>query len=683
MKRSHQLRGETHKWNFSLHFFMAFALYWFPTHVIYTQAANTSSSNSSLSDAVSVSGAESGDGAASTSPTSSSSNKNNGEDGTKITGNDIDPKAKMLMSNIALFAATMAAPVLVKQCPKAPSVWIYAGSAALYLANEIGLFTKFKNASDAEMAAYLGRGDEDKQINSLESAADQTENAQKAAKTRALVAGIAAAGFSAATAMALVENYTSWVKVGNCGPPTAGATSAIDLPLLLDEAYVDVNPKLLTKDSDNFDFMISYEEQLDFIQGKKSSLNIDEYYERKAWSAAALNSMTGLKEAFLLATEFTFSALASPTLADEGGTNWSGSGVKAIVGMLGAGAGVIALNSKAIASSKMVKKPLTRAALFGGMSVFAIGAAFEASNAAKRLGERSDEYKKLANSLRSQVAQSSSTTNQKGLNQVVSGVTSSADKNSNSKDDSQICYTGSGTTSISVDESCTCVQKRTCKSTNLPDLSKLPDFAGQTLLTDELKALKTSADSIYSGDLKGANSASTKLGKNAARITKLRESLVGKINKDNIAAGGLGNYDLDKLEDKFQEQLLKKVNDSFNGLSPSQQSSLAGFAPALDPSDKGNKEEIDSAAPKGKIGAIAATSRGNKSNQGSSWDFNFDDDKNNGSDPEAAALAEVMANENDQYEIDGDINDDRNKDIFKIITGRYLKSAYPVIFEER
>ncbi len=695
--------------SYTLTFIVCTGLYW--THLPLAHAADSTTdtidenalgTTATSADTTVTTGTGNGVSAEST-----SSDGDNGNY-TKVEGKDIDPTSKMLFANLALFAATMAAPILLKQCQKAPSVWIYAGSAAVYLANEIGLFTRFQNASDAEMAAYLGRGDEDKQIDSLESAAEQTDKAKGAAKRRALVAKIAAAGFAAATAMALVENYTSWVSAGGCGPSTAFMDQ--NQTPLKDQLEKDsfghqqpINPSMLVMNSDNFDFLISYEEQMNYASGDLQSISIDEYHEKRRLSANMINEIPGIKSALMTAAQFALNSFSTIALADDdessdensedeeeesSGINWTGSGAKIITGMLGTGAGLVAMNSAKIGNSQMVKNPLTRAALFGGMAVFAGGAAKEASDAANALSERSSEYRRLADSLRNQVSQNTTNTSG-GVSQTISATRSDLDSTGISSGLEATCYTGSSTTSISVDESCACASSNSCKSANLPDISAMPEFAGKSILSDSLKSLKSAGDSVYAGRLEGAESSSSALGANAARISKLRDALVKKINKDNVAAGGDGTYDLDKLEDKFQDQLLKSVNDSFNNLSGAQQAALSSFAPAISDSDDSDadnkkKEETDSSPAVGGTGAIATGSTGGKSNKGGSWDFNFDEDaeKEKGM-SEAQALAQAMAQEDEEYVIDGDINDDRNKDIFKIITGRYLKSAYPVIFEEQ
>lgn len=728
--------------SFILNLVLCLGLY--SAHVPLSYATDSGSNLDALTQNVGNSGAKESDMTASgdapapaTAATKDSISNTNS--GTKIKGKDIDPRSKMLLGNIALFASTMAAPILIKQCPNAASVWIYGASAALYLANEIGLFTRFKNASDAEMAAYLGRGDEDKQIISLEAAAKQTEKAQKAAKRRAMIAKIAAAGFAAATVMALVESTEFYTGTGCEGG--SDVDNSFDRDLRNQQFDIDFNPTMMAMENtkaeaildfsgfidssrlntqaDNFDFMVSYQEQNDFFSGKTQSISIDEYHKRKQLISGDINRIQGLKSAFILLTKVTAELLTTEARADDSaqtsqetadsknnqstatgndssnsttqkkqktGINWTGSGVKAITGMLGVAAGVIFGEKIGIEQSKLVKLPYTRAALFGGMGVFAIGAAKESDEAAKKLGERSTEYHKLADSLRSQVKRSAST--EKSPYAQTISATGSGESGSNGNDgNGDMCITGKATTSISVDPNCTCATADSCKKTNLPDISKMPKFAGQSLLSDSLKSLKSAGDSVYAGRLKGAQAGAFNLGKNAARISRLRDALVKKINADSVAAGGKGNYDLNALQNKINGRLLKQVNEGFNKLTPSQQASLASFAPALSDSkstaSKDKKKKSSGSAAVGGTGKIAAGSGGPKTNSGSGFNFNFDEEnEDTKTDPEAEALAKAMAQEDDNYLIEGDINDDRNKDIFKIITGRYLKSAYPVIFEE-
>ncbi len=635
---------------------------------------------------------------------------------TKIEGENVDPTAKMLLGNIALFAATMAAPILLKQCPSAVSVWIYSASAALYLANEVGLFTRFKNASDAEMAAYLGRGDEDKQIQSLETAAEQTDKAVKAAKRRALVAKIAATGFAAASAMAIAENYWDWAKsaAGDCGKK--GTEGSVDIEELLLNKNINIDDfdfrkntkidtKLLVMNSDNFDFMMSYREQANFLDGELQSISIDDYEQQKRDFGEDINHFSGLKSALVSLTEISMSFVSATAQAEENGgessgdkkeeekksgINWTGSGMKALTGMLGAGAGLILAQEKFIEHTNFVKTPISRAVGFGGFTVFAYGSATESEDAAKKLEKRSQEYRKLANTLRTQIESNTTNTNAPAAQTIAQTSSGTGDDDSNSSDDN-FCITGNKVNNVNVDLDCQCASANSCKKTQVPDLSAMPEFAGQSLLSDSVKSLKSAGDSLYAGRLEGASTAANGLSKNAARISKLRDALVKKINLDNKAAGGKDDLDLNKLENKFADQMLKKVNSGFNNLSAAEQARLASFAPALGDSDKtaddDSKKKDDPAAGDpavGGTGQVAGGAGSGKKNAGTSWDFNFDEeDKSGAVDPEAAALAKAMAEEDGDYMIEGDINDDRNKDIFKIITGRYLKSAYPVIFEEQ
>jgi hypothetical protein len=138
----------------------------------------------------------------------------------------------------------------------------------------------------------------------------------------------------------------------------------------------------------------------------------------------------------------------------------------------------------------------------------------------------------------------------------------------------------------------------------------------------------------------------------------------------------------------------RQVENAFNNLSPREQQALSrlgsGFGTGSDGDDKDKgKEELAASGSSGKSKVIAADinpnagKASNKTADGAVWDFNFEDDAAKGAAEQAAIAAALAEDEVDDYKIEGDINDDRNKNLFNIITRRYLKSVYPVIFEEQ
>ena len=64
---------------------------------------------------------------------------------TTVEGNDMKATGKFLYANLALVAVGLLTPALVINCWKSWSVRVFAVAAALYVANEIGIFTKFNS----------------------------------------------------------------------------------------------------------------------------------------------------------------------------------------------------------------------------------------------------------------------------------------------------------------------------------------------------------------------------------------------------------------------------------------------------------------------------------------------------------------------------------------------------------
>jgi len=627
----------------------------------------------------------------------------------KIEGEDVDPKSKLIFSNILLFAAGLTAPLLVMKC-KTISSYIFAGAALVYLANEVGLFTGFTTATNKEMAAYIGRGDEDKQIDSLVTAANQTEKAKKAAKRRAFIAKIAAAGFGAASAAAMMEQ-ADWF-----GSATCAATGSINIKqtngilALQKSKFKDnfehfhhseiVNIKVLQENilisRTGTEAFFTYKDSIRFIEGDIQSSSIEEFEKEKGNELT--NSFFGNNKNLLVASLdlLTSKAFAqgndsSPEKEKKGFLDWSSSKTKGVSAALGLGAGALAATKSVgdtIMNSGIMKSPWTRAAGFAGFAAFAYGGSKESEEASQKLAKRESEYRRLASELRSKISQNTKVNPSDG-EQFIGPDTQTIGNNTIGIDNNSTCFTG-GAGSLNLDANCDCVKNGSCKKPEIPDLTALPSFTGQTLMTDSLGSLSSAGKDVFAGRLKGAETSGQALTSNAARITKLRDGLAKKLSDQNVKNGG-GPFDLEKQSEKFQDFALKKVNDAFNQLTPAEQGKLAsfgsGFGGLVDGDKKDEKEKVEESSVAGTgrkaVGDVNPNSGApsNKTAEGATWDFNFDEAE---AAAEQAAIEEaLMAEEDQNYVVDGDISEDRNKNLFNIITRRYLKSAYPVLFDEK
>ncbi|MCR9205177.1 MAG: hypothetical protein NXH75_11400, partial [Halobacteriovoraceae bacterium] len=249
---------------------------------------------------------------------------------------------------------------------------------------------------------------------------------------------------------------------------------------------------------------------------------------------------------------------------------------------------------------------------------------------------------------------------------------------------------GSG---MKVDQNCSCSKTNSCYQPDLPDTSALPAFSGTPLLADSIKSLKATSGDMFAGRLKAAKTNGQALTNGAAKITRLRDAMEKKINADRIKAKG-NPVDFDRNEMAFKNGYSKQLENAFNTLTPREQAALNGISGGYFPDTKDGKEEKED----DKLAGDSAVDVGNKAvtdvnpnpgqakdktADGGVWDFDFEQDAGAAAAEQAAIDAALRAEEDQNYVVDGDINDDRNKNLFNIITRRYLKSAYPVIFEEQ
>lgn len=615
----------------------------------------------------------------------------------KVEGSDIKAAGKFLFSNIALFTAAFVAPSLIKHCMKAMSTKIYMASALLYLVNEIGLFTGFNKSINREMVAYLNRGDEDKQIESLETAAKQTRKAKEAAKRRAMIAKVAAAGFSAATAMALYEIYKE-TPAGGGSPGSTCTTGAIKLNNLgplqkysFEQKSSEFNNWLLAESNlinqpETIPSLVAVEMDQDSLQFEQKKEDMIELFKTALNQVILQNAQAAEK----VGTDKDAKVVENKKTGEQK-IVVNSVGSKLLAAGLGAAAGMVALQAGTLGKTAeaWVKMAGARAAGFGVFAGTAFGAAKESEDAANKLEERAQEYDRLANSLRNQVTQDVGVDT--GKSQFIDQSVQTVDNDTGGIANNAVCLAGG--TGLKLDASCSCSKTNSCAQPDLPDTSALPAFSGTPLLADSIKSLKATSGDMFAGRLKAATTNGQSLTNGAAKITRLRDAMEKKINADRLKAKA-DPVDFDRNEMKFKNGYANQLEKAFNNLSPREQAALSGISGGYFPQtdkDKEEKEEDlakgDSAVDIGKKAIVDVNpnpgQNKDKTADGGTWDFNFEEDPKDAAAEQAAIDAALRAEEDQNYVVDGDINDDRNKNLFNIITRRYLKSAYPVIFEEK
>ena len=600
-----------------------------------------------------------------------------------------------LIGNIGLFAAALMAPMLIKACWKSTSVKIYAASGLLYILNEIGLFTGFNRAIHKEMVAYLNRDDQNKQIDSLETAAKQTAEAKKAAKRRALFAKIAAGGFGLAAAFALYEGYLeSKTGVPTCGPkPEAskqpGGEGKPD-PYFIQNlegtsAHVKFQEWLINENNSPIqmasilDFAIPYESAKAYQ--KKNSI-FDLLTQVLISKAMAAEKVGTKNDAKIITNKKTGE---KEIIVNTPGTKLAMTGAGAAAGLL--------IMSKLKMQSTFVKKWLkngyARAAGFGVFAGIAYASSRESTGAAEALEERENEYKKLSKSLQ-QASETKVGLNAGNVSMATPDFRPVPQEPVRNVTNNAVCLGGQGT---QIDQTCSCSKTNSCAKPNLAGLSAIPSLSGTPLVADSLKSLNGAAGDMYAGKLSGAKTKGNALANNAAKITRLRSGIEKKINSDRLKNNGKP-INFDENENAFRNGLKRQINDAFNNLTDKEQATVANLAGGyLGDPESSIEDEIQNIASAGNglggagsakdVNANPKNGTGGDEKENPAFDFNFDDGGLTAgtADGDLALDGTLGSDEDSEYVIKGDINDDRSKNLFKIITTRYLKSAYPVFFD--
>ena len=192
-------------------------------------------------------------------------------------------------------------------------------------------------------------------------------------------------------------------------------------------------------------------------------------------------------------------------------------------------------------------------------------------------------------------------------------------------------------------------------------------------------------DQYYKGNIEGANLlAEANNNKNAARLKKLNKSIRGNVNR-LLKQSGKKPYDFDKEIADQKATLASSLRNDYNNLPSDLKSKAFSF-------DK-DKKIMDKREPQSKRGAAGVAkakapppSKAVAKPKAKGGDFKFDFDMEDEEEQKKGlghTEDKAIEKELDQYETDQDDVSQRSEtSLFKIIETRYLKTAYPIFFEE-
>ena len=611
----------------------------------------------------------------------------------------------LTMTNLTLFATVAGSVAITLSCWNQTSSKIFVAATVLFATMEVLNWVSYKEASKRELAYYKNQ-DHDSQVKALEAAAKQTEEAAKAANTRAMLAKVAGAGMMAAGAMALYEGYraTAECAAANAAQPFSAAAAAkacTQAPFMasdycagsafsFNDGYFpvpyyanmrNISDQIKTAKNDTSAFLIAKEMESFYNGGVQSPSYLEFEALSKNFKSENVNKEFSLKEMLVEFYENAGEMIISNAYAQDQ--------IKTIIAAGGGGAlaGYLAMSKTEEQAFKQFKNGYIRGAGFIAAGAMAVGAGVQIAGAAQKMNQRAAEYRKLATTMNSKFADSGELANRASQQRITSAPVGGVESVDTSKD-GIACFTG-GDGTLNLDASCSCRATNTCKVSEVPKVDH-KTFSGAGLISNTAGLLGQTSNYLNKGQLSKAVTTAGKAGNMAARVNRLKKSLQDYINKKQVDSGNKP-FDFAGMEKKAQQDMINGVNKAFNDMNDSQRSQLANFAPSLGTENGQTVAEAkpvefkDEGPMTGRVGkGDSLASAGTPS----SMDFKFDLDEKG---EELPPIEDSMINgENvagvslDEYDTTsgGDIAPS-HEDIFKLIHTRYLKSAYPRFFVQR
>ena len=530
----------------------------------------------------------------------------------------------LLKSSILLFGVTFAGILIAKSCLKKASSVTFLAAATLYITAEITLFTKFYQDGNKELKAYQENKYDKRQVGSLEEASKRANSAAKAALAKSIIQAAAAAGFIAASVIAIIEAALDFPKfTGDCF--STGVFPETKIQLLAQSLLKALIPNTNAK--------------VEF------------------GTIGPMLAGIGVGAAAAVAISSAMSGALGSSMAGALGSGYTRGAVFAVFG----GFATWSATEAGIAYNKLKKN----------------------SSEYKRLAGEASRLKKKGQIIISE-DEEIYTREKQSVENISTGVGGSKEEFSSNTclEGNNIAE------DAKADKDCSCRATNTCTKVKLPDLEQdRPDFPGGDTLADAASAFAKSADAVFSGDLSKAQIEGKNAQRLAARLKTYNPDYIDLANKKIVASGGKPLEDWDKLEAKTEKFLVDKVSSSLGSLSSKDRSALAELVPDLG-RDKSSQKDASKpvvAALKNRGEGIIDLNI-NSDTEAIKTGFEFLDEEENEerllldqSEVQSRKLkgksSKLSKGLGKSDEISG-----RNKDLFKIVTKRYHSSAYQSFF---
>ncbi len=335
---------------------------------------------------------------------------------------------------------------------------------------------------------------------------------------------------------------------------------------------------------------------------------------------------------------------------------------------------------------KSLESATTRAVVFGALAGMSYYVSTKHEKIAEALKKRAEQYNELVSAMESNTTGSGLSGRGGGSMAATDASNTIAAHDDSDKDPIEAkatgCITGS-TGEANTDENCNCALTDTCKVSELSTI-KTGNLGDGSVATDAMSKLSGFANNKYKGNTYDKSTFDkSEFGKLAKGISKEISALEGKINKNKADAGKLNfNEGKNLAAAKFKDI----IKDGLKKLSPTDLNTLKDAVPPIRPSSlsltdtsttsesqgSGDKK-AEKEAPEKQSGAVDIP--------GFEFDYKKQGLSNNGASEGGEENSEYMK-QNYKFDTQSDINAKDDTPIFKIITTRYLKSAYPILLEK-
>jgi hypothetical protein len=628
-------------------------------------------------------------------------------DDTKVTEASEDT-ASIVMTVLFLLVIMITAPLWVISCPK-PDTGIHAIAGVIAIVLEGVFWGLYEKGSKTALEIYEKDAKEgyDIQLNSMKTAMEITQKAKTWMTAKFGVQIAIAVIIGIAMAVVLIMSIIQSVRSLGVETPIAQncATSYNDSPFKSFDAS-----KLYTSRGEPFDWAMSkYENfsrfsnsndlgELAFVndemervsRGEINSAPFSDYdilkNDKEINSVVAENQpifsqfKTLMNDVGLIALAHA----ATPTDEADASTETGDKSLNAAdIGSKLAAIGVVV---PSLIAAIVLKVSTTwtftafngwiRAGFYAAEIVFVSVVASFSKKTADELGRRADAYQdlyeQLTNIMANQPGKDGKTQAPMPPQQIYKNAGNAAVAEMDGK-----CFTGSGTGEATPDPSCGCKASKSCKKTNMPKMN-FPDFKTPSVLASSAKLAGDMGDQMYSGDMRGASLSAQGLGRNAVAVKKMNDRLMALANS-KMAEFGKPPIDFDKNKNDMISKFKNAASSTWGSLSDAQQKEAIQAVMGGAASEKKEETEVASVGPSGGKGGAGSGAGAKKKGI-----FDFVGGEDEKAKLQAGAEKEKEAKGLDEYEDSTkQITEGGDKNLFKIIEIRYMKSAYPVFFESK